>query len=613
MANDVDPKFEELLEFIKEERGFDFTGYKRPSLLRRIRKRMDTLGIEGYDLYLARLQADPDEFTHLFDTILINVTSFFRDPAVWDAIGQEILPRIFALKHKMSPIRVWCAGSASGEEAYSIAVLLAEQLGTHEFRDRVKIFATDVDEDALAIGRHAWYSNRALQSVPHDLLEKYFSTDGNGRSFAPELRRSLIFGRHDVVQDAPISRTDLVLCRNTIMYMNTDTQERVIANLAYSLNDGGFLVLGKSEMLFSRLRSFAPMDLKRRVFVKVESQQQRERLLGGPGRPRRDEEEEKLNERLAFDLGPVAQIVVDDGGRLSQINRRARDLLGLRQQDVGKSFHELQISYRPVELRSPMEQAQRSGRVIAIQGVVSKTPEGRDVAFDIQVVPLTYGDSSHGSIVTFTDVTDLRQLQEEIEHSNQELETAMEELQSTNEELETTNEELQSSNEELETTNEELQSSNEELETTNEELQSTNEELETMNEEMRERTLQVADTTRFMDAVMGSLRAAVIVLGPDLRIQVWNALSQELWGLRETEVKGQLLNDLDVGFPLGPVQDLVRRVLTGDDGNDASIDAVNRRGQQIRCLVTATRLSGDDGQGSDGVILIMRPDQQIEG
>jgi two-component system, chemotaxis family, CheB/CheR fusion protein len=606
MADEVDPAFEELLNFIKEERGFDFTGYKRPSLLRRIGKRMDTVGIEAYDQYLDRLQADPDEFTHLFDTILINVTSFFRDPAVWDMIGLEILPRVFALKHKMSPIRVWCAGSASGEEAYSIAMLLAEQLGTEEFRDRVKIFATDVDEEALAIARHAWYANRALQSVPDGLLEKYFSPDGDGASFTPELRRSIIFGRHDVVQDAPISRTDLVLCRNTIMYMNTDTQERVIANLAYSLNDGGFLVLGKSEMLFSRLRSFAPMDLKRRVFVKVESQQQRERLLQGPGPERHEEGEESLSERLAFDLGPAAQIVLDHEGRLTQINRRARDLLGLRLQDVGKSFHDLQISYRPVELRSPIEQAQKTGRVIAIQGVVSKTPEGHDVSFDIQVVPLTYGDSSLGSIVTFTDVTDVRRLQDEIEHSNQELETAMEELQSTNEELETTNEELQSSNEELETTNEELQSSNEELETTNEELQSTNEELETMNEEMRERTVQLAESTRFMDAVMGSLRAAVIVLGPDLRVRMWNALSRELWGLNESEVRGQLLADLDVGFPLEPLQDLVRSALMGGDG-EVSIEAVNRRGQPVSCRVAAARLDGDDAQRSSGVVLIMRP------
>jgi len=603
---ETDPAFEALLTYIKEARGFDFTGYKRPSLVRRIGKRMGTLQIEDYERYLDRLQADPDEFIELFDTILINVTGFFRDPPVWDHLAGEIIPRILSGKHERSAVRVWCAGSASGEEAYSIAMLLAEQLGPATFRERVKIFATDVDEGALTMARRGRYPAKSMQSVPENLLSTYFRPDGDGLVFGTELRRSIIFGRHDLVQDAPISRTDLILCRNTIMYMNADTQSRVIANLAFSLNEGGFLVLGKSEMLFSKLRSFAPADIKRRVFVKTSSEE-RDTFVRDESRP-----EATAGERLAFDLGPVAQVMIDPDGKITHVNRRARELLALRPQDVGKGFERFEFAHRPVDLRTPIEQAQRSGRVVAIPEVATKTQDGREVTVDIQVLPLVQGNEKLGTIVTFIDVTDFHQLRSDVEHSNRELETTNEELQSTNEELETTNEELQSTNEELETTNEELQSTNEELETTNEELQSTNEELETMNEEMSERTLEVAETGRFIDTVLTSLHAAVVVLGPDLRIHVWNSQSEEMWGLPEAEVVGRFLQDLDVGLPLERIRDQVRGCLMGSDEPDVVAEAVDRRGKAFRCRVSCSRLDSSREEEPAGVVLVIRGEAIME-
>jgi two-component system CheB/CheR fusion protein len=586
-TEETDPAFEGLLTYIKEARGFDFTGYKRPSLMRRIGKRMGSLHIQGYENYLDRLQADPDEFTELFNTIMINVTGFFRDPPVWDHLANEIIPRIVSAKHEHAAIRVWCAGSASGEEAYSIAMLLSEHIGPPAFRDRVKIFATDVDDEALTSARHGKYGEKSMAAVPEKLRDTYFRTDGDALAFAPELRRSIIFGRHDLVQDAPISHTDLILCRNTIMYMNSDTQSRVIANLAFSLNDGGFLVLGKSEMLFSKMSSFEPADIKRRVFVKGHDGEER----AGSG-PEETAHETSTGERLALDLGPVAQVMIDANGTLSHVNKRARDMLSLRPQDVGKEFERFEFAHRPIDLRAPIEQSQRTGGVIAIPEIASKGPDGRDVILDIQVVPLVSDEKRLGTIVTFTDVTDFHQLRSDVEHSNRDLAMAMEELQSTNEELETTNEELQSTNEELETTNEELQS--------------TNDELETMNEEISERSLEVAETDRFLNAVVTSVHASVVVLAADLRITLWSGLSEEMWGLAEHEVKGKLLQDLDIGLPMDRIRDQVRGCLMGSDEPAIVVEAVNRRGKSIRCRVSCSRLGSSREQEPDGVVLVIR-------
>jgi two-component system CheB/CheR fusion protein len=466
-------------------------------------------------------------------------------------------------------------------------MLFAAALDPAAFRERVKIFATDVDEQALSIGRRGRYTDKQVQPIPEPLRETHLRADGDGYVFGPELRRSIVFGRHDLVQDAPISRTDLVLCRNTIMYMNADTQSRVIANLAFSLNVGGFLVLGQSEMLFSKLRSFVPSDIKRRVFVRVDEHDGRDRTIRGEPAA-----VATVGERLAFDLGPVAQILIDEDGTLTHVNRRARELLALRSQDVGRGLERLAIAKQPVDLGPAIEQAHRIGRVIGIQDAAAKTPDGHDISVDVHVVPLKEDDEHVGTIVTFTDVTSFHQLRSDVARSNLELATAMEELQSTNEELETTNEELQSTNEELETTNEELQS--------------TNEELETLNEEMSERTLEVAETNRFMDTVLSGLRASVIVLGPDLRIRNWNSQSEDLWGARESEVRGRLLPDVEVGLPLDLIHQRVRASLLGSDEPDLIVEAVNRRGQPIRCRISCERLGSDGSRESDGVVVVIR-------
>ena len=280
--------FERILEYLRETRGFDFTAYKRTSLIRRVRKRMQAIDIDDFERYLDHLQVDSEEFVGLFNTILINVTGFFRDPEVWDCLRGTVLPRILAAHPSPGPIRVWSAGAASGEEPYSVAILLAELLGRETFKDRVKIYATDMDDEALDEARRAVYSERRVADVPPEFLAKYFDRSGDAYAFNRELRRSVIFGRHDLIQDAPISRVHLLLCRNTLMYFNSDAQSRIMERFYFSLDPTGALVLGRAEMLFSYASMFEPLDLKRRIFTVVPRAPHRDRRLI-PGQAARED------------------------------------------------------------------------------------------------------------------------------------------------------------------------------------------------------------------------------------------------------------------------------------------------------------------------------------
>jgi two-component system CheB/CheR fusion protein len=506
-------------------------------------------------------------------------------------------------------IRIWSAGCSSGEECYSVAMLFAEAMGGERFRERVKIYATDVDEEALATARQAAYIDRHIEDVPEDLRSKYFDRQNGRWVFKKDLRRSVIFGRHDLLDDAPISRVDLLLCRNTLMYFNHEAQAKIVHRFHFALREGGFLVLGKAEMLLNFVGAFTPVDLKQRVFMKMRVDNGADRLLSGY--PEHEERTllmgppARLRE-ISFDQDPTAQFMVDVKSHLLLANARARELFGLNARDLGRPLQDLEVSYRPIELRSCIDQAHERHQVVHVRDVSWPTAGGELRYFNVQVTPIVdASDGPVGSKVIFTDVTRQHELQEELQRSRQELETAYEELQSTNEELETTNEELQSTVEELETTNEELQSTNEELETMNEELQSTNEELETVNEELRQRGTDLSRSNIFLGGILRSVPLAVIVLDGQLQVELWNDVAADLWGLRADEVNGKHFFGLDIGLPVEqlkqPIATLMRH---GDQRVDTQIEAMNRRGRQIRLHVQCVSVgSADQGKG---VIVLMQ-------
>jgi two-component system, chemotaxis family, CheB/CheR fusion protein len=602
-ADALDP----LLDFLERNRGFDFSVYKRASLERRILRRMQEVDIPTYEQYQDHLQVTPGEFTDLFNTILINVTGFFRDKAAWDYVTAEIAPAVLEVVPPGEPVRVWSAGCASGEEAYTVAIIFAELLGEAEFRERVKIYATDVDEEALARARHAIYSRDDLKAVPAELAERYFEAGPLGQTFRADLRRSIIFGRNDLVQDAPISRIDLLVSRNTLMYFTPEAQARILSHFNFALRDSGYLFLGKSEMLITHADLFTPHDLKHRVFKKVPRRGLRDRLAFVADDAGADYEGmERFGDLRAgaLDSAPIAVLLVDRDGFINSANRHARDLFGIRAPDVGRPFRDLELSYRPLDLRSALERAEESGAEVDL-GRVEWTRAGAPArTYRVKVRPVTAGGGRGlGAAISFEDVTEVARLEAERDRSQSQLETAYEELQSTVEELETTNEELHSTNEELETMNEELQSSNEELETMNEELQSTNDELEAMNDEQAGRATELDKANMFLEGILSSLGAGVIVLDRDGVVQVWNANSEDLWGLRSDEVEGQPLEALDTGLPVDALKEPLRRVLVGGDAVDETLDATTRRGKPVRCRVRARPLRRADGSAY-GALLV---------
>lgn len=614
MPETASKEFENLLELIKRGRGFDFTGYKRTTLMRRIHKRMSEVGIDSFTEYADHLESQPREFGELFNTILINVTSFFREPESWQSLNDNVISRLAAAD---APLRVWTAGCASGEETYTLMMLLTEALGEDRVKKHVKIYATDADEHALAAARVASYGIKQLDAVPAPLREKYFEYGTSGASFRADLRRCVIFGRHDLVSDAPISRLDLLVCRNTLIYFNSETQSRVLARFNFSLNPEGVLFLGKSEMLLTHSRLFQPIDMSARIFRKVAAMQLRDRLLmartARPGLPGYDRDlfvnQRQEARETGFDTATVSHIIIDATGHLLLANQQARLMFRLTAEDVGRPFHELEISYRPAELRSRIEEAYSFG-IATMNDVVHQRPDGKKVVLDVQVETLLDESSVMlGVSITFVDVTTTTKLREELERSSNELQAAYEEMQATNEELETTNEELQSSIEEMETTNEELQSTNEELETMNEELQSTNEELETINEELRRRTHELNSLNDFMELIMSSMSAAVVVADEDLHVQVWNHRAEDLWGLRSDEVTGKVLTNLDFGLNVAAFSQKLRACVEGrEEFESMLVDAVNRRGRNIRVRVSCNRLAPKNG-GKEGRGLLMFMEQ----
>jgi two-component system, chemotaxis family, CheB/CheR fusion protein len=598
------PRLEALLDYLKRSRGFDFTAYKRSTLQRRVEKRMQAANITDMGEYLDHLEVHPDEFVALFDTILINVTEFFRDPPVWDMLAAEVIPEITRHKAPRDHIRVWSAGCATGEEAYSIAMLLSEALGIEQMRDRVKVYATDADESALNTARLGVYLAKTLQNVPPQLLEKYFVQHNDRCSFDKEARRAVIFGRHDLIQDPPISRVDLLLCRNTLMYFNSESQSRILARFHLALNTSGYLVAGRAEMLLTHGHIFAPVDLKRRIFQKVPKDTLTDRVAMLVRGNRDDDDPEGQILAAAFETATTAQLMLDADGHLVALNQSARQLLKVDSKEAGRPLRDLGPSMWPLDVQRAIEHAYADLVPAELKNVEWPDVTGQPRYYNVSITPLRGRTGApSGVTVLFEDVTAFRNLYQQLHRSRQELETMSEELQSSNEELETTNEELQSTVEELETTNEELQSTNEELETMNEELQSTNEQLHTTNDELQTRGDELNAANAFLQAILSSMQHGLAVLDTEGRVTNWNARAEGLWGLRAEEVRGKPFLSLDIGLPLDQLVRPIRKCLAGERC-ELTLTAVNRNGKQIRVRVQCTPMN-PAGQAIEGAVILM--------
>jgi two-component system, chemotaxis family, CheB/CheR fusion protein len=535
MSKDVSLK--DLLQELAEQRGFDFRGYKKTTLERRFRKRMFQLNIGSYEEYGEYIRDNTDEANELLNTILINVTEFFRDPPAWEILRNEILPPILKSLKPGASFRSWSAGCASGEEAYSVAIIFSEFFGPRIAEFDIKIYATDIDEDALTTARRGEYSAEALRRVRSEWRAKYFHGKGMLR-VNREIRRLVIFGRSNLGQDAPISHVDLLLCRNLLIYFDAELQKQILARLHYALEPGGVLFLGKSESQLTNSTQFRRLNARWRLFQRItptaneDAKSEIASLL--PDEKSFSEEAkqefEALRSRYRYMLETlrlgVMVLGLDD--TVVQNNTAILILHGLTPADLaGKRLQDTDLFSRMPEIAAYLQSSRLNNETVRFQNRVKVGGEEHLLESTLRPIMDERGTRS-GTLLYCEDVT----VQEKLQTTIEELESTSEELQSANEELETTNEELQSTNEELETTNEELQSTNEELETTNEELQSLNEELETTNQELEERSRDLDQVNSLYGQTLEKIRLPVMLVNPERHIEFWNSMALMLFGFK---------------------------------------------------------------------------------
>ena len=586
-AAQQDREVDAVLERIREVRSFDFRNYKRATLRRRIDRRMLERRCESVAEYGVLLEREPAEFDALISALLIKVTSFFRDPEMWTELATKVIPQLLADKRPGEELRVWSAGCATGEEAYSLAILLAEAMGTTHPDQECKVFGTDVDQPSIAVARRGLYTPAGLQGVSAERRSRWFVQEGGGWSVRKEIRRSVVFGVNNLVNDAPISRLDLLLCRNVFIYLDSQLQKRVLTRFHYGLRRHGVLVLGKSELIPFAGRIYEAVDLGRRIYRKDGAREPaawQEQLAGAAGMGGGAAEPAEVGaplvppfHREVLHSLPLPIVATGLDGTILFWNAAAGALWSRSESEtLGKTLTALNLAGLSGEPLQEQSKRVREGRVERAEAIGSFTRQGAEAGqrLRVTILPLSNVEGRvTGLLYTLHDVTTQIELETELRKVNElrqsaleELRTSNEEMQSSNEELETTNEELQSSNEELQTTNEELQSTNEELETTNEELQSTNAELDATNRELAHRTEEMNRLSFYQRTIIRSLAAAVIVIDGEARITLWNLAAERLLGLTESEALGQTLWTLHVPALARSVLQKVRKSLQGKLG-----------------------------------------------
>jgi two-component system, chemotaxis family, CheB/CheR fusion protein len=534
-----DPLREILLQ-VSAHTNIDFRNYKSSSILRRVSRRMTVSRVSNLRDYLDYIRVHPEEIEELVKAFLIKVTGFFRDPEAFDFLRQQVVPELIDRASRNGRIlRVWSAGCATGEEAYSIALLIADQLGPDFPEWSVKIFATDLAADAINFARRGLYPENVLMDLPDAYRQQFFERIDHGYRISKTLRDSVIFGQQDISRGVPFPRIDLVVCRNLLIYLKPELQQTVLDIFAYSLHQThGYLFLGTAETTRPTKASFELVNKKWKIY----------RCLGGPlgfpthpsvNAPQPDGRREsrgrltganpanpeavvadpdiaqlrRVNETILRSL-TSGVVIIDRSYRIVTINAAARRMLGIREIAYDHDFLHTARGMPYQDVRNAIDLAFREHSTNTLKDIEfgqTSVVNGRYMDLTIMTMPVDPG-APELAMITIVDNTEAVQMKKRLEavqreqtelvdqlgsankrfaDMNKELQDANEELQAANEELMLTQEELQATNEEFEATNEELQATNEELETNNEELQATNEELQTTNDELSARTIEL--------------------------------------------------------------------------------------------------------------------------
>ena len=578
---------EKIFLLLRSQTGHDFSQYKRSTVVRRVERRMAVHQIDGLEDYLRYMQLTRGEADALFRELLIGVTSFFRDSEIFQEVQKQVIPQLFAGKAASSVIRVWVPGCSTGEEAYSIAMLLRERMEDRKESFKVQIFATDIDREAIDHARAGVYPSSIIADVSPERLAHFFDQeqpDGSAYRIHKTIRDMLIFSEHDLIKNPPFSKLDLISCRNLLIYMGAELQKKLMPLFHYALNPGGMLVLGSSESVGDFVNLFAPIERKSRIFQRKAHDFGPHRL-GIPGlfeRPPGNEiarragsgtlGENKLplhqiaERALLEHYSPVGALVNERGDILYLLGRTGRYLEptpGEASLNIFRMAREglrgdLTIAlHRAVSLgiltRHPGLRVKNDGDFTTVNLIVFPVPtdpEGaiphglflvileEELAADPKQSVEAALDTAEGAAALATD------LDAYIVKLKQELRAKEEYLQTANEELETSNEELRSAHEEMQSVNEEMQSTNEELETSREELQSVNEELATVNNELQAKVVDLSRSNNDMKNLLSGTGIGTIFVDHLLRI------------LRFTPTVSALINliESDVGRPVDQIR-----------------------------------------------------------
>jgi two-component system, chemotaxis family, CheB/CheR fusion protein len=631
-----------IFNVLRRSVGVDFTQYRQTTLLRRIRRRMVVHKLDGMKEYVKYVQSNQAEIKALYQDLLINVTSFFRNPAVFDGMKAEIFPTILKNRSPDSTIRVWTPGCASGEETYSIAMCLLEFLVEAGSRSAVQFFGTDVNDASVGRARAGLYPENIESDVSPERLRRFFTKVEGGYQISKKVRDLCIFAQHNVLHDPPFSQMDLISCRNVLIYLEPAAQSRVISLFHYATRPAGFLVLGTSEgvgvasHLFAienrSLKYFSKKGLPSRQLVSFSLNRPTEaaerRPIRLPAKPQDStwnyvEVQKEFDRRLLMHYAPAAVFANSD---LDIIHTRGNVSRYFKLASGRASLNVLKMAREGLllDLRNAINRAKKEKGTVRKQNVQVKLGNGngdgsdqvRAVNFEVVPFHANNQDELHYMMI-FEDAPSPARSQKKVRASSsdredvgkvvkieQELAATKEYLQSVIETQEATNEELQSANEEILSSNEELQSTNEELETAKEELQSANEELSTVNDELRARNAEVSQFNNDLSNLLQSIDMAIVMVGSDLTIRRFTPRAQTIFGLLPQDL-GRPLTNINPSVELPDFQDMVQQVMTNGQTIERTLKA--RDGQSYRLRVVPYKLG--DGAVDGTVITVATLDQ----
>lgn len=576
-----DPYHRVMLK-LRDATGVDFLQYKSNTIRRRLQRRMLANKVSTLEKYLIKLDENESELESLFQDILISVTSFFRDPEAYESLGIEIQKYIESTNFQEDTFRVWVPGCATGEEAYSLAMLITEKLSMKTPEIKVQIFATDISEPALNIARKGIYPSSALENLPARFKEKYMTPSGDEYKVKKSIRDKVAFAKQNIISDPPFLRIDLVSCRNLFIYFNQETQEKIFSLFHFSLNTKGILFLGKSESLGKKEKLFSALDQSSRIFVKRRVKVTSNTLSNFDTQTKKLNENKQIQsfEKIDVISSAISKLnldvaIIDEALNYKKVFGKMNEIMKIPIGDASQSF----VKCIHPDLRSEFSTLihkcrKANGRVLGrYRNIII---DGKLKGVQISVVP-NFESELREYLVELLCCDNIRTKNpkkirkkinpdpdERIKELEEELLATREHLQTVVEELETSNEELQSLNEELQSSNEELQSANEELETSNEELHATNEELTTLNEEINIKSAESSLLNEYLENIQRTIKFPLIVIDQNFRVVRHNPACAIFF--RATgEYIGQNLRLIPTVFDLSKIHNLVEQCLKTAD------------------------------------------------